>query len=146
MVAMSLSAVALIPISLSPIGLAVVRRTTDRLNRRNRRNRRCHRPIAWPRSSSTRLHLFRIDARSTARRIIPLASLLPPIKVDIFNVERMYMPREVSQNCKAYVDEDVYSTSCHTGYAERRKNDCEDDEQYDCTSTHDDRGLLLQVR
>lgn len=57
-----------------------------------------------------------------------LASLLSSVIVDIFNVECMYMPGEVSKNCQAYVDKDVRSTSCHTGYPERRENDGENDE------------------
>lgn len=108
LVGIALVGIALIYIALVVvITLAVIGRASDRRTSTSRlpSRRRCHRSITLSTALSTRLHLVRVDARSTTRRIMALAGLLPTVVIHVFEIKRMYMTREISKYRQAYVDE-----------------------------------------
>lgn len=119
LVAIPLVIISLI-IGLISICLTLVRLTTNgrRSSLRNWRCRCrcwcwCHCSVILSKGLSTRLHLVGVNAWSTTWWSITLAGLLPPIVIDIFEIKRVYMPRQVSKKRQAYIDDQIYSASVY---------------------------------
>jgi hypothetical protein len=112
LVAISLVTISLVAISLViwliPVCLAFVWLATNwRWSSLRSWRCRCHGSVVLSKGLPTRLHLFGVNARSTTWWSIALASLLPPIVIDIFEIVRVYMARQVSKKRQDYVDEQI---------------------------------------
>ncbi len=80
-------------------------------------------PLDRPVAGTTSLNPVAVDTRCLIAGHLPVACLLLPVEVDIFDVECMDVARNVTEERQADIDEEVGTAACYSIYTDGR--DCD---------------------